>query len=101
MSEERKPCPFCGAAPQERFVAAGDGSYFEISCRSCAVAMTERLWNRRTPGIATQKLLDTYAKHIVETARKMDRGQGFTPDVLEMVQDMEGFIAEWKGKPDA
>lgn len=87
MSEQRKPCPFCGAAPQERFVAAGDGSYFEISCRSCAVAMTERLWQRRMPGPATRAMLERFQR--AEPANSCPFFSG---------REMRAFIAEWKGE---
>lgn len=60
-------------------------------------AVNGEYWHR-TPGPATRTLLE-YAKTITETAREMDQGQGFKPDVLKMVEDMEAFLAEW-AEPD-
>ena len=47
----------------------------------------------REPGPATRVILD-YARVIVETAMKLDRGQGFDRDAGRMVEDMKAFVAE-------
>ncbi|MDN4147593.1 Lar family restriction alleviation protein [Pseudomonas tohonis] len=36
MSEELKPCPFCGETPD---LPSGDGTQYEIECGSCGMAM--------------------------------------------------------------
>ena len=54
MSEELKPCPFCGGAAIEREQPGSFGGYglTEISCRGCSArASNKDDWNRRATGV--------------------------------------------------
>lgn len=50
MSEELKPCPFCGGAAREREQPGSFGGYgiTEISCHGCSARASDKYdWNKR------------------------------------------------------
>lgn len=36
MSDELKPCPFCGSTPKFGYHGDDDGGYYYVECRSCS-----------------------------------------------------------------
>ncbi len=64
MNEPLKNCPFCGSEVDPEFQHKDE---FFIDCRACNAQqhnMTHsgviKMWNRRTPGPATQAMLDHF-----------------------------------------
>lgn len=74
MSEELKPCPFCGTAPTAKSISAGMS---QVECEPCGIWIdgfnteVHAAWNRRTAPVSAP--LDTQALPPIERDEQMDR----------------------------
>jgi len=70
MSEELKPCPFCGDVPE---LPSGDGTQYEIECGGCGQAMASvQICDLMTPEERTADSFTDYryAEQFVERAKQ-------------------------------
>lgn len=90
MSEELKPCPFCGGPARKSTLLPGPGARF--GCGECAIyACNAEDWNRRTPGPATERVLAKTKLHLA--------GEFNTPPDREL---LAVFVAEHEpAKPES
>lgn len=64
MTEELKPCPFCGASAQVAEMPRGFRNYFALECAMCSgegppgktSAEAIAAWNRRAPVVVTPEM---------------------------------------------
>ncbi len=99
MSEELKPCPFCGAKA-ERYTVMFTGDAFRVRCSGACgdlvntgSAMTreraDQVWNTRTPDPRIERLVEALwesASAIEALAGNPRMPEGFQP-ILEALRD--------------
>lgn len=72
MTDELKPCPFCGGAA--RHLPAKIGFYSERAvCDSCCFWLPPAAWNRRTTQPAP---ITVQAGEVIDAARKLVKAKG-------------------------
>lgn len=107
MSEELKPCPFCGEIPD---LPSGDGTQYEIECGSCAMAMASvQICDLMTgEERSAEKFTDyRYSERYVERAKAEAIKQWntrATPPAAQVQGEREGFDCWFRreeGLPDS
>lgn len=79
MSEEISPCPSCGPGTVvEEFHPLPEKypSFPAVICRACGMRGPRDTWNRRTPGPAVSRFLDTIknvmARHVIDLEARVE-----------------------------
>jgi hypothetical protein len=68
MSEELKPCPFCGGPARKSMLLPGPGNRY--GCGECGIdACNLEDWNRRKPGPATREVLELFKGLVIRSPR--------------------------------
>ena len=99
MSDELKPCPFCGSTNiSQRPYNNEMGDVGMVKCNNCLVLSSYRGWNaRHTPEAVktneTQTL--TTLKRLVEAAQSEPTGpEGFSDNMIAAMQNANKVIEE-------
>ena len=89
MSQELKPCPFCG--PEARVYKYG----MEVHCEECGVqSKTVAGWQKRTPDAAREKRMREVAEEMRDSWRRM-----ILPVSMEGLKSVHAeLVADWRAK---
>lgn len=107
MTEELKPCPFCGEVPD---LPSGDGTQYEIECGNCAMAMASvQICDLMTgeERSAEKFTNDRYSEQYVERAKaeaikQWNTRATLSPAHIEDGEEVEvvGYRVSMPGEPE-
>lgn len=101
MSEELKPCPFCGEIPD---LPSGDGTQYEIECGSCAMAMASvqisdlmTIEERQSDPFTNYRYAEQYIERAKAEAIKQWNTRA-TPPAAQVQGEREAFETWYAGE---
>ena len=102
MSDELKPCPFCGGDPSASTERVGNSTWLTfVRCGPCAFDMQMSKWNRRPIEDALRAELEE-AREAIRDAAEETSGTSLVDDErlsYEEIQVTRGWRNEWRGLP--
>lgn len=93
--EPEQPCPICRSTnlDMRRHMQVAATDFRAVTCKDCGCSADSLVWNRRTPGPATAKMLEMVGRHLALMKKASSRTQA---DYAEQMKTEEAFIAEWE-----
>jgi hypothetical protein len=90
MSEDLPSCPFCG---EEAKYHPTFKEKYQVECSRCKIFMSLKQWKRRTPGPATNLLLEQWRK-----TRSLHRYVGIPDEIVRVYPKIVDAVLEEFGR---